>query len=94
MFRLWIATYRDWRPSHWSQVPPRAVALEPVEDAVYSHDEAALFVEGFNQSVLADERMLWAVAVPVTVCYMGDAQAGMPIEGHAFARQADCATGA
>ncbi len=94
MFRLWIATYTDWRPTHWNQVPPRAIALEPVEDALYSSDEAALFVEGFNRSVLSGDHMIWAVAVPITVRYEGDATAGMPIRGRAFGCEpSECAAG-
>lgn len=87
MFRLWIASYKDWRPTHWSQTPPQAIAIEPVEEMLYSEDEAALFVEGFNTSVLADDRAIWAVAVPITIRYEGDAVAGAPIVGHAFARE-------
>ncbi len=84
MFRLWMATYSDWRPTHWNQSPPRATALELVEDALYSADEAALFLEGFNSSMLGDARPIWAVAVPITVCYEGDARPGRPIDGHVF----------
>jgi hypothetical protein len=65
MYRLWIATYSDWRPSEWNQVPPRATALEPVDDGLVSADEAALFLEGFNRSMLGEhDRPIWAVAVP------------------------------
>jgi hypothetical protein len=84
-FRLWIATYRDWRPARWNDVPPRATALEPVDEGFCSADEAALFVEGFNQAMLGQNDTLWAVAVPVTLRYEGDAQVGQAIEGYAFA---------
>lgn len=84
MFRVWIATYTDWHPCEWSQLPPSAIALEPVDDALYSAGEAALFLEGFNGSMLSGDRPIWAVAVPITISYEGDAQAGMPVHGCAL----------
>ncbi|MGD9723287.1 MAG: hypothetical protein AB7O59_18360 [Pirellulales bacterium] len=84
-FRLWIASTTDWRPTQWHELPPRATALEPVDEGLYTVDEAALFVQEFNATMVADpQRQLWAVAVPVTVRYEGDAHTGMPIAGHAF----------
>jgi hypothetical protein len=87
MFRLWIATYADWRPAQWNQAPPRATALELVEDALYSADEAAQFLEGFNSLMLEHDQPIWAVAVSVTVRYEGDAQPGMSVQGHTFAQE-------
>jgi hypothetical protein len=87
-FRLWVATYGDWRPTCWSDVPLRATAVELVEDRLYSADEAAMFVAGFNSQVLASDKPVWAVAVPVTTCYLGDAEPGAFVRGHAFARDA------
>ncbi len=84
MFRLWITTYTDWRPSQWSDSPPTATALEAVENGLYSVDEAALFLEGFNTSMLQNTEPIWAVAVPVAIRYEGDAQPGMPVRGHVF----------
>ena len=86
-FRLWIATYQDWRPARWNDAPPRATALELVEDAAYSAAEAALFLQGFNTCMLEHDRPIWAVAVPVVVCYQGDAQAGASVRGFEFADQ-------
>lgn len=83
-FRVWIATYDDWLPVAWNQVPPVAMACEPVESGLYTEAEAALFVEGFNRSMLAEPRQIWAVAVPITIRYDGDAQPGLPIHGHIF----------
>jgi hypothetical protein len=84
MYRLWIATYTDWQPVRWNDAPPTATALEAVENGLYSADEAALFLEGFNGAVLQNKDPIWAVAVPVTIRFEGDAQPGMPIQGHAF----------
>jgi hypothetical protein len=83
-FRLWIASYIDWRPSSWNQIPPRATAIEPVEDGLYSAQEAALFLEGFNSAMLVEQKPIWAVAVPITIRFEGDARPGMPVEGHFF----------
>lgn len=87
-FRLWIATYGDWRPTCWSDMPPRATAVELVEDRLYSAEEAAMFVAGFNSQVLRSDKPVWAVAVPVTTCFLGDAEPGAVVRGHAFAREA------
>jgi hypothetical protein len=88
LFRLWIASYADWRPARWNEAPPRATALEPVADAAYSASEAALFLEGFNSAMLTSERPLWAVAVPVVLRYEGDPSPGAVVHGHVFADQA------
>lgn len=84
-FRLWIATYENWRPSRWNESPPAAVALEAVEDGLYSEAEAALFLEGFNSSMLEYDAPIWAVAVPVAVRFEGDAVCGRPVTGYTFA---------
>jgi hypothetical protein len=86
-FRLWIATYGDWRPTCWSDLPPGATAVELVEDRLYSAEEAAMFVAGFNSQVLGGDKPVWAVAVPVTIRYLGDAEPGALVRGHAFARE-------
>jgi hypothetical protein len=83
-FRLWIASYSDWQPAAWNQVPPRATAVEPVDQALCTAEEAALFLQGFNSSMLAHHEPIWAVAVPITLCYEGDAVAGSPVRGHVF----------
>ena len=66
-------------------MPPQAIAIEIVEDVLYSESEAALFLHGFNGCMLADNQSIWAVAVPVVVRYDGDATLGMAVNGYAFA---------
>jgi hypothetical protein len=84
-FRVWLATYDEyWRPEAWHELPPVATAFEPAADRLYNEAEAGAFVEGFNRSMLAEPRQLWAVAVPVTVRLDGDAHPGLPICGHQF----------
>ncbi len=83
-FRLWIATYRDWKPLRWNDVPPEATALEPVDEATYSAAEAALFLQGFNSAMYGSARSVWAVAVPVALRYEGDARPGDVVHGFAF----------
>ena len=65
-------------------MPPRAVAVEPVEDGLYSLVEAAVFARAFNEIMLSDTRPLWVVAVPVSLRFDGDATSGMPIVGRAI----------
>lgn len=79
LFRLWIVRYYDWRPTHWNERPPRATALCPMEDAVYSSEEATLLLEGFNGWIVQNQNVAsgqqdrrWAIAVPVRLVYEGD----------------------
>ncbi len=85
VFRVWIARHRDFAPAHWSDVPREATALEPVDEALYSAEQAAMFLQGFNEAMRGHPQRLWAVAVPVSMCYAGDAQRGLPVHGHQFA---------
>jgi hypothetical protein len=78
-FRVWIVECQDGRPAHWSERPSRARALRPLENSVYSHEEAMLLVEGFNDWIVQNrlatvplEDRRWAIAVPVRVMYEGD----------------------
>jgi hypothetical protein len=81
LYRIWIAGYDDWRPTDWRDVPPRAIALEPAEAAPLSAVQARAFLEGFNGQMLLERKRLWAVAVPVTVGYEGDARASEIVTG-------------
>jgi hypothetical protein len=83
-FRIWIASFQDWQPSAWQDVPPRAVALEPAAGEALSAAEAQAFLEGFNGRMLAEHKRLWAVAVPVVIRFDGDAQPGESVTGHRF----------
>jgi hypothetical protein len=81
LFRLWIVRCSNWQPTHWNQQPPRATVERLVDEAVYSAQEAALVLEGFNGWILqeldtARGACLWAVAVPVRIRYEGDLEAG------------------
>jgi hypothetical protein len=87
LFRLWIATYADWRPGRWNETPPQATAVELVADATYSAAEARLFLEGFNTQIVTGDQPLWVVAIPVTLRYEGDAAPGDRICGHRFSDQ-------
>lgn len=80
-FRLWIAGYREWRPTTWSDRPPLATALEPVSEAIFSAEDAQLFLQGFNSQMLRDQRGLWVVAVPITLRFEGDLRPGDEIRG-------------
>lgn len=84
LFRVWITDSRDWLPRRWNEVPPAAVALQPAEEGCLAADQARQFLEGFNRQMLTEARPLWAVALPVSVLYQGDAQPGQRIQGHQF----------
>jgi len=75
-YRVWIVEYGDCRPRDPGEVPPRARPLEPAEEGTMSAAEAALYTQSFNRAMLGRSRRLWAVAVPVNICYEGDLQPG------------------
>ncbi|MGE0607065.1 MAG: hypothetical protein AB7O62_08220 [Pirellulales bacterium] len=79
LFRIWIVEYRDWQPRGPSDVPPRAVAIEPAAEGCLPSGEAAIYIAAFNQAMLAQSRSRWAVGVPVVQRYDGDLQAGEQI---------------
>jgi len=83
-YRLWITRYGDWSPTRWNESPPDAVALEPVTDLLYTAHDAACFLQGFNSQTLKSATPLWAVALPVTLRYEGDATCGARVVGHVF----------
>ncbi len=85
LFRLWIASYDNWRPARWNDTPPAATAVELIEDSNFSEGEARLFLEGFNAQMLTCNKQLWAVAVPIVLRCEGDSRPGELIRGYAFA---------
>lgn len=83
-FRVWITRFHDWQPTHWSDVPPEATAIEPIVGECISAEGAANLVEGFNQVMLEKPKRVWAVAVPVVVCYEQDLQPGQSVTDRAI----------
>jgi hypothetical protein len=84
-YRVWIARFEDWRPTRWSEMPPRAHAVEPALAGCLTREQAAHFVAGFNEAMLVEAASaggarLWAVAVPVVPRYEGDFEPGQSIE--------------
>lgn len=76
LFRVWITRFEKWQPTAWNELPPRATAVEPAEEAAMSAREAVRFLEGFNRTMLTRLLPIWAVAVPVTIHYEGDLRIG------------------
>jgi len=81
LVRIWITKYVNWRPESWSDVPPQARALMPIEGPCLTIERAATFVEGFNREMLEGGNAIWAVAVPVIPRYDGDLATGESIVG-------------
>jgi hypothetical protein len=75
-FRVWITVYQDWQPGHDRDIPPQATALEPAEPQTMTARQARRYVGVFNRVALARGKKVWAVALPVTVSYRGDARPG------------------
>jgi hypothetical protein len=64
LFRVWILHCEPWEPQHTSDVPLKAIALEPAETDCFSAVEARDYVVGFNASPERPQA-LWAIQVPV-----------------------------
>lgn len=75
-FRVWIMGFDDWRPENWTDVPPWAEAIEPVDEGVFSAAQAAAYLEGFNSASLRLRDSRWAVAIPVELRIDGDLRPG------------------
>ncbi len=72
VYRVWLAGYSDWQPSHWSDVPPNSIALRPAEPGCMTCEQATQYIESFNQAMLARPKNVWAVGVRIAVRYRGD----------------------
>lgn len=81
-YRIWIMTFDEWRPQHWSEMPPFAKAVEPADEGLFSPDEAAAYLEGHNTTSLRLGNVRWAVAIPVQIRIVGDMSPGQTfVEG-------------
>jgi hypothetical protein len=81
LFHVWFARYENWRPTGCDAVPPKYRAIDLVVPECLSKDQATHVVEAFNAVMLSDQARLWAIAVPVGVCYHGDLRAGDVVPG-------------
>lgn len=75
-FRVWIMSFEQWQPVHWDDRPPLAQAIEPVDEGLYSAEDAAAYLEGFNSASLRLRDGRWAAAIPVRVRLDGDLSPG------------------
>jgi hypothetical protein len=62
-FAVWLVRFDNWLPRSWNECPPRAVVLEPADDELMSADEAAGFIEGYNDTILRRSESTWAVPI-------------------------------
>jgi hypothetical protein len=74
--RVWIVQYEGAPPIAWHDIPVEAVAIEPAEGQTMSARQAARYVEAFNRAAVTGPQKVWAVALPVTIHYEGDAKPG------------------
>jgi hypothetical protein len=75
-YRVWIVRYEGAPPTAWHVAPTNAVALEPAEPRAMTARRARRYVEAFNRAALDGTQRVWAVALPVTIRYEGDARSG------------------
>ena len=94
--RVWIVRYEGAPPAAWHDVPAEAVAIEPAEGQAMTARRAKRYVEAFNRAAVGGMQKVWAVALPVTIRYEGDARPGERLSSsHFLPRQASgrqCAT--
>lgn len=79
-YRVWIVRYQGQRPQTWHDVPAGAIAVEPAERRAMSGRRARRYVEAFNRAAQCGRQTVWAVALPVTIRYVGDAQPGETLQ--------------
>ena len=84
-YRVWIVQYQGWRPEGWHDVPPGAIAVEPAERGTMTARQARQYVETFNRAVQSGPQTVWAVALPVTIGYVGEPKPGRPLTARAEA---------
>jgi broad specificity phosphatase PhoE len=75
-YRVWIVRFEQWQPDDWHDVPPGAIAVEPAERGTMTGRRARQYVEAFNRAAHDGRRRIWAVALPVTIRYLGDPRPG------------------
>jgi hypothetical protein len=85
--RVWIVRYEGAAPSAWLDVPAGAVAIEPAEGRVMTARRARRYAEVFNRAALAGTQKVWAVALPMTIRYEGDARPGERLSPSHFSRR-------
>jgi hypothetical protein len=77
--RVWIVRYEGRRPDQWGDMPADAIAVEPAERRTMTARQARRYVEAFNRAAQSGSRKIWAIALPVTIRYVGDPQPGEAI---------------
>jgi hypothetical protein len=78
-YRVWIVRYEGGRPDSWCDVPPGAIAIEPAERGTMAARRARRYVQAFNRAAQEGRQKKWAVALPVTIHYVGDPRPGEPL---------------
>jgi len=84
-YRVWIVRYEGWRPKGWCDAPAGATAIEPAEGGTMTLRRARRYVEAFNRIVQGSPQKIWAVALPVSIRYVGDAEAGQTLTARVLA---------
>lgn len=60
--RVWVVAAAAWEPASVFDEPPTMRPLFPAVEEMLSREEAAAFVAGFNEQMLADGGRRWAIA--------------------------------
>lgn len=78
-YRVWLCAFTNWEPRDSGDVPPSATAVEPAEIGTMPADQAARYVQSFNGRMMAVGQTVWAVAIPVSIGYLGEPTPGQQL---------------
>jgi hypothetical protein len=75
-YRVWIVRYQGRPPENWRKIPANSTAIEPAERGAMTAKNARRYIEAFNRAAQMGPKKIWAVALPVRICYVGEPQPG------------------
>ena len=70
-YQVWLVRYYGWQPARWNDLPPESVAIEPALPGLMTRQLAADYIKTYNEHKLCEADNQWAVAVPLTMHYVG-----------------------
>jgi hypothetical protein len=82
-YRVWIVRDEGWHPDSPGQ-PTGAIAIEPAEKGTMTARQAQRYIEAFDRAAQGHARRFRAVALPVTIRYLGDPQPGERLAANAM----------
>jgi hypothetical protein len=75
-YRIWITAPAAWQPLHWHDRPSQARVVALATEGLFTAEQAAAYLEGFNTQLLHEPKRVWGIAVRVDVECHGDLRPG------------------